>query len=240
MENLSRLIREKDSEAGVLLVGSAAKGETDGLNDLDLLVVGDWSKISALKSDPSYRDTCDYSMRFEFPNMPDVGILVKSIAELRVRIDEVLSGSVDLMYKPWAIGAEAPEGFLGDIAASRIITDTPMGDLSNLKSRVNNYPDQLGEYIMQNCHQELTLRIQQIEKAVLRKDYLSAQILKGHIIFVLMRLIFADQKMYFSGVKSIPSGKYSGHSYANILQSLVDANEVNEYTKCIVSLKDIL
>jgi len=121
MENLSRKIIELDPNAGILLVGSVSKGIIDGLHDLDLLVVGNDEIILALRQEADYKDTCDGSLRFAPPGKPEVGILVKSLRDVKDSIDAILEGSLDLKYKAWAIGAEAPEGFLGDIADAKIL-----------------------------------------------------------------------------------------------------------------------
>jgi hypothetical protein len=199
----TREICNRDPDAAILIVGSSLEKEADKLKDLDLLLLSNRDELpEALKEIDGYNDEIDGSLRF-FSNGTEVGILPCTTSQLRNRVNSILKGSIDLIYKPWAIGAECPEGFLGDIAAGEIVIDTTGQELDSLKRQVAPYPDELRNQITSHCKKELLMRISQLEKASKRGDLNSVLILKGQILFLILRLTYSQQKQYFQGTKSL-------------------------------------
>ncbi len=196
-----------DKDSGILMVGSAVQKDSDMLKDLDLILLSNKHHIKEiLKEMDGYKQQIDGSLRFTSEKI-EIGISPCTILELKNRVNNVLLGAIDPIYKSWAIGAECPEGLLGDIANGKIISDTPEEDLKCLKELVIPYPESLRTYIISYCKKDLSMRITQLEQAIKRADLNSILILKGQILFLIIRLTYSQQRKYFQGSKSLVYNK---------------------------------
>lgn len=194
-------VGRSDPTAGIALVGSRVRG-TERPQDWDFVVVSTRLDIwdAFLDHNKDVSGISDDSVRFTLET-GDVGVVPLSHAAFAARIDKPLNGQVDLSYKPWAIGAVAPEGFLGDIAQAHIIRDTVDRTLSRRQAQLSTFPDNLKLVIEQNTRAELHSRLRQLSRAYENHDDLNILVLKGQILFLIVRLLYANEGKYFYGSK---------------------------------------
>ena len=236
----SQYISNSDCQAGLIVVGSSIEKQVDEHKDIDLLALSNDRELKdKLKNTEGYVDEIDNSLRLMIANQ-EIGILICSPDSFRQRVAAVLNGNLDLIYKEWAIGAEFPEGFLGDIKKSHTILETPEKDIENIKRQIDPYPEHLKEKLALHCKKELLLRIQQLEKASKRNDNNSILILKGHIIYMIMRLTYSAQNEYFQGVKSLKYHKNIESLLHNTIQEIRQVRNAEIPELCIYLRKKYL
>lgn len=207
INNVRSDIKQIDPKAGIILTGSKANSRILNVGDVDLIVVsdtGDFASRAAAEID-GYCSTDDDSLRFQI-NSITVGILPLSIRELENRINGVLDGS-DLKprYKNWAVGAEVPEGFLGDIDRAKVLVDRPDGAITNLRRQISTNAVPMYQEIEKHCINELNLRMEQLNRQVqigAEGEY-GLALVSSQILFILIRLAYARQKNHFRGVKRV-------------------------------------
>lgn len=194
-------VGRSDASAGIALVGSRVRS-SDKPQDWDFVVVSMRLDIwdTFLSCNQDYHGISDDSVRFVVENV-HVGVVPLSNAAFAARIDNTLNGQVDLSYKPWAVGAMAPEGFLGDIAKAQIIRDTVDHTLSQRQAQLSTFPENLKWVIQQNTRAEIHSRLSQLRRAYSNQDELNVLILKGQILFLILRLLYAKESKYFYGSK---------------------------------------
>ena len=202
-EKIVQKISTYDPNAGIVLVGSRCLAHVANPQDWDVVAVSAHQQLGELlkQRDSEYVMTSDDSLRFDIEGT-EVGIVPLHTTEFRRRIDVVLKGEdLSLIYKPWAIGLVAPEGFLGEISQGEVIRDMPDNLIAFYRQQLFPYSDALKQQIVEACTQDISGRIEQIKKALSRKDMISVTCVKSTIIFLILRLLVALEGKYFSGTK---------------------------------------
>lgn len=207
INNLRKQIRAIDPNAAILLVGSRANNFIVKAGDIDLVVVSDRDGFASdlMNSIHGYSSTSDDSLRFDIDHQ-EVGIVPLSSAEFQTRITDVLEfKDLNLRYKPWALGAEVPEGFLGDMKKARLIQDRQDGFVTNLRRRIDQDSAAVHREIVLSSVTELVERVKQLGRQFQLGDSgeYGKSAAKVQIVFILLRMAYAKQETFFRGIKRI-------------------------------------
>ncbi len=73
--------------------------------------------------------------------------------------------------------------------------------LSRRQAQLSTFPDNLKLVIEQNTRAELHSRLRQLSRAYENHDDLNILVLKGQILFLIVRLLYANEGKYFYGSK---------------------------------------
>lgn len=201
IDHVLKLILSIDADAGVLLTGSAVLA-INKARDLDLIVISNKDFLSLLKEKNLDRENIvDNSFRFYFKNK-EIGIVSFTKRKITTKIRCIINGEdINLVYKSWAIGCEFPEGFLGDIRNSIILKDTPDNFLKNIREKIQKNSSFLMNEIKRNSYNELATRLIQLKQAKASNNFITQNIIRTHIIIILIRLYFTSKGEYCRGIK---------------------------------------
>lgn len=226
VQTTSELIRRVSPACGVLLTGSATDGERRAPKDVDLIVASLVDVRQTLQASlPNLQEVIDGSMRFEIDGMR-VGIVAFTIDELRHIVRTILDDEHRLCVKPWAIGVEYPEGFLGDIAHGQIIRDTPNADLAALAGGLWPYPELLRAEILKQSAYDLGMRREQL-RSLEPGDALNILLLRAHLLINIVRCLYALEKQYCRGTKRAPAFTARNHpDFHSLVSDCLDAGTV--------------
>lgn len=229
VNSLRNKIRKIDPDAGILLVGSVTNDRILAPGDIDLVVVTEMENFPELITSElsGYSKTSDDSLRFNVGEF-EVGIVPLGVADFENRVNSVVEdGQLDPLYKRWAIGAEVPEGFLGDLSKAKIIAERPGRKMKNAKDKVSKYPESLKEKLTSYCLMELSDRILQLRR-LLEIGYKSRHaihVITGQIIFNLLRLAYSKQSVYFKGIKRVEFAILEKEPDINALINILESND---------------
>lgn len=201
-EYVGTIVDRCDQQAGIVLVGSRTLSAVRP-DDWDFVVVSKRDEIwnIFLGNTPERTGISTDSIRFAYQGQ-EIGLVPLATASFAQRISGPLDRhELELSYQQWAIGAVAPEGFLGDIAHCKVVRDTPEQIITSTKARLNPYPFGLRDAIEKVCTEELLTRFAQLQKALDREDIITTHCLSGHVVFLLLRLLTAHEGHYFAGTK---------------------------------------
>lgn len=196
-----------DPEAAIALVGSSSEIESRAIGDIDLVVVSNQVNIFDLlkNSIPGFEALSDDSLRFDYEGY-EVGIVPLSTEQFDDRVLPVLSGEgLEPRYKPWAVGGEVPEGFLGDMLKARIIKTDRRGIVRNIQGRIEGEREVLFMNIVNFTLKELQQRLEQVSRQIEigSKGRVGLDVAKAQAKFVLIRLAYAMNQVFFRGVKRV-------------------------------------
>jgi hypothetical protein len=233
-------IKNIDETAGVLLTGSSVdKNIRSHRKDIDLIIISEVPRkvfLSYLRDGlGKFVEIIDGSIRLSL-NRKEVGMVCFSESILGKKVEYLLNfRQMDLSYKTWAIGAEFPEGFLGDLLNSVILSDSPNLYGVKVKQKIREKRKELFEKLCTKTLNDLTTRLTQINKALLEGDSLSYQILLSDILVLLVRLSYVEEESFCCGVKHFEYKIPRKHFVPRIIQDILSKPKT-----AVIKTKEVL
>lgn len=191
-----------DNDAVVLAVGQAP----ESLNDL--LVVGEESRDVFLpRLREAIGDTAmtamllDDALLITRDTRSQQGIAYQSREEFFRRVERLKSGvDIDGISKPWSIGPWLPEAYASDLARAVCV----IGNGSDVDDQARDfltYPHDLRCALMELMSTEVDIKSSMIANGVESK--LAKQALEVDVALASIRLIYAQERVYFRGLKYV-------------------------------------
>ena len=207
-ERISSVLRNCPEVLGVALVGSATIQAVKKPMNLDFLVVTKKplsnKSLSYISSSLNiflkcYQDC--YSFRYANKSYEmEINITPFLKKDFEEKLNNIIKGkSVELIYKDWAVGLFAPEGFCGDVKEAIVLFDQ-QSLLKKWRKKLHIYPKKLKKKILKNSLCDLKMKLELFHKAISRHNYLAAQMALSQLLFVIIRLLFALNERYFQGL----------------------------------------
>lgn len=194
---------------------------------LHKLILSSIRKTNVIKSDDSFRITID-NIQF--------GFVYFDIKSFYKEVNSIMNGiKLAIESKPWVIGGKIPEILLTDILSAKVIFDKK-GIFVNLqKTLKKEYPKNLRMSLINELKNELLLKINSINDAIVKNDVLRVDIGIGELLIVLVRLIYGQKRVYLIPIKHLSND----FSKFEILKRIVNIPKLPTRKRKMEAIKEI-
>jgi predicted nucleotidyltransferase len=218
IERIVDNVRQVDGVKAIVLGGSRARGTHRSTSDVDLgiyyhpdspLDLNALSKVATQLDDEHRIDVITdlggwgpwingggWLIIQSYP----IDFLYRDLGKVNAVIDDCLHGKVEIHYQPGH-----PFGFLSSIYLAEVAVCQPLWDpegiISDLKKKINPYPDFLQKALVQKFAWEINFSIDIARKSVERSDVTYAAGCCFRSVMCMLQVLFAVNKTYWLNEK---------------------------------------
>ncbi len=220
IDNLVELIKQTTTgRCAIALAGAHAKGVADAASDIDFFVYADGAKpyeerlalVRAMADDgtdpwldPDFSSTpWGGSMDFTYQGTP-VEITARTVERTQKNVDDALNGRFEIIPATWTSNGYYTFIYLCELSFVKPVYD-PDGLLANWQEQVRVYPEKLRESIVETFMGRASTWLYNFhyDSAIRREDLLFCAPIVQHTLLDLVQVIFALNRVYFTGDKKL-------------------------------------
>ena len=211
-------VKQVDGVMAIVLGGSRARGTHTSSSDIDLgiyyhadspLDLNELSRVATTLDDEHRPDVItaiggwgpwiNGGGWLRIQSQP-VDFLYRDLAKVTGVIEDCLQGKVEIFYQPGH-----PFGFVSSIYLAEVAVCEPLWDpdgfISELKMKINPYPDSLQRALIQKFAWEINFSIEIARKSVERSDYTYAAGCCFRSVICMLQVLFAMNKTHWLNEK---------------------------------------
>lgn len=262
IEKIVDEVRQVKGVKGIVLGGSRARGTHTSTSDVDLgiyyhpdspLDLSALDKVATQLDDKHRADVItDIGGWGPWINgggwlviqSYHVDFLYRDLGKVSAVIDDCLRGKVEVFYQPGHPLGFVSSMYLAEVAVCQPLWD-PDGIISELKKKINPYPDSLQKAIVQKFAWEIDFSIHIARKSVERSDVTYAAGCCFRSVMCMLQVLFAVNKTFWLNEKGAVSLADTFAQKPEMLQArihkifhLLDANP-QSLQKAIASLEEL-
>ena len=218
LERIVDNVRQVDGVTAIVLGGSRARGTHTSISDVDLGIYYHPDSPLDLKALGKLATQLDDEHRADV--ITDLGgwgpwingggwliiqsyhvdFLYRDLGKVNAVIDDCLQGKVEIFYQPGHPFGFLSSIYLAEVAVCRPLWD-PEGMISELKKKLNPYPDSLQKVVVQKFSWEINFSIEIARKSVERSDVTYAAGCCFRSVMCMLQVLFAVNKTYWLNEK---------------------------------------